>query len=174
MITLNAVFWTFVFLFAMIGALRGVAKEILVSASIIGVMFFFSLLQQFAPAIWESFTRDPATGFFVETAAIGLAALFGYAGPALSMQLAGRAKREKGVEIIAGFAAGGVNGWLIAGSILFYLHRAGYPFPEFLQPPDQNSPVMELVKWMPPAVIQPPLLYFVVVVVLFALLIFYL
>lgn len=174
MIALNAVFWTFVFLFAMIGALRGVAKEILVSASIVGVMFLFSLLQQFAPAIWESFTRDPATGFFIEGVAIGLAALFGYAGPALSMQLAGRAKREKGVEIIAGFAAGAINGWLIAGSVLFFLHRAGYPFPEIIQPPGPNSPVMDLVSWMPPAVMKPPLLYFMVVATLFALLIFYL
>ena len=64
MIALHAVFWAFVALFALIGALRGVAKEILVSASIVGIMFFFSLLQQFTPAIWESFTRDPATGFF--------------------------------------------------------------------------------------------------------------
>ncbi len=174
MIALNAVFWTFVLLFAVIGALRGVAKEILVSASIIGIMFLFSLLQQFAPAIWESFTRDPATGFFIETVAIGLAALFGYAGPALSMQLAGRAKREKGVEIIAGFAAGAVNGWLIVGSVLFFLHRAGYPFPEFIQPPGPNSPIVEMLSWMPPAVIKPPLLYFVVVIALFSLLIFYL
>ncbi len=174
MIALNAVFWLFVVLFAFIGALRGVAKEILVSASIIGIMSFFGLLQQFAPAIWESFTRDPTTGFFIETAAIGLAALFGYAGPALSVQLAGRAKREKGVEVIAGFAIGGVNGWLIAGSILFFLHRAGYPFPEVLQPPGPNSPVMDLLAWMPPAVMKPPLLYFMMVAMLFALLIFYL
>jgi len=103
MIALHAVFWAFVIVFALIGALRGVAKEILVSTSIVGVMFLFSLLQQFAPAIWESLTRDPATGFFAETIAIALAAIFGYAGPALSVQLAGRAKREKGVEIIAGF-----------------------------------------------------------------------
>ncbi|WP_322797836.1 CvpA family protein [Thermoflexus sp.] len=174
MIALHMVFWAFVLLFALIGALRGVAKEILVSASIVGVMFFFSLLQQFAPAVWESFTRDPATGFFAETIAIGIAAFFGYAGPALSVQLAGRAKREKGVEIIAGFAAGAINGWLIAGSILFFLHRAGYPFPEVLQPPGPNSPVMDLLSWMPPAVLKPPLLYFMVVIMLFALLVFYL
>jgi len=174
MIALHSVFWLLVLLFAFIGALRGVAKELLVSASIVGIMFLFSLLQQFAPAIWESFTQDPVTGFFIETVAIGLAALFGYAGPALSVQLAGRAKREKGVEIIAGFAAGAVNGWLIAGSVLFFLHRAGYPFPEFMQPPGPNSPVMELLPWMPPALMKPPLLYFMVVVVLFILLIFYL
>ncbi len=174
MIALHAVFWALVALFALIGALRGVAKEILVGASIVGVMFFFSLLQQFAPAIWESFTRDPATGFFIETAAISLAAIFGYAGPALSVQLAGRAKREKGTEIIAGFAAGAINGWLIIGSILFFLHRAGYPFPEILQPPGPNSPIMDLLPWMPPAVMKPPLLYFMVVAVLFMLLIFYL
>ncbi len=174
MIALNAVFWLFVVLFAFIGALRGVAKEILVSASIVGIMFFFSLLQQFAPAIWESLTRDPATAFFVETIAISLGAFFGYAGPALSVQLAGRAKREKGVEIIAGFAVGAINGWLIAGSILFFLHQAGYPFPEFLQPPAPNSPVMDILAWMPPTLIKPPLLYFMVLGVIFILLIFYL
>ncbi len=174
MIALHAVFWTFVIVFALIGALRGVAKEILVSTSIVGVMFLFSLLQQFAPAIWESLTRDPATGFFAETFAITLAAIFGYAGPALSVQLAGRAKREKGVEIIAGFAAGAINGWLIAGSILFFLHRAGYPFPEVLQPPAPTSPVLDMLGWMPPALIKPPLLYFAVLIVLFMLLIFYL
>lgn len=174
MIRLDTVFWIFVALFALIGALRGVAKEILVSASIVGIMFFFSLIQQFAPAIWESFTRDPATGFFVETAAIGLAALFGYSGPALSVQLAGRAKREKGVEIIAGFAVGFINGWLIAGSVLFFLHRAGYPFPGVLQPPGPNSPLMDMLAWMPPELMKPPLLYFMVLITLFALLIFYL
>ncbi|MCS7251288.1 MAG: hypothetical protein NZ572_02450 [Thermoflexus sp.] len=174
MIALHTVFWAFVLIFAFIGALRGVAKEILVSASIVGIMFLFSLLQQFLPGIWESFTRDPATGFLTETIAIGTAALFGYAGPTLSMQLAGRAKREKGVEIIAGFAAGAINGWLIAGSILFFLHHAGYPFRDILQPPGPDSPLMDLLPWTPPAVMKPPVLYFMVVAVLFGLLVFYL
>ncbi|MER3400277.1 MAG: hypothetical protein C4313_03945 [Thermoflexus sp.] len=174
MIALHVVFWAFVLLFALIGALRGVAKEILVSASIIGAMFLFSLLQQFTPHLWEALVKDPVTGFFAETAIIGLAALFGYAGPALSTQLAGRAKREKGVEIIAGFAAGAINGWLIAGSILFFLDQAGYPFPEVLWPPDPSGPVLGMLSWMPPALIRPPLLYFAVVVALFAMLIFYL
>ncbi|MBO9362541.1 MAG: CvpA family protein [Thermoflexus sp.] len=174
MIALHAVFWAFVIVFALIGALRGVAKEILVSTSIVGVMFLFSLLQQFAPPIWEFITRDPATRFFIETFAIALAAIFGYAGPALSVQLAGRAKQEKGVKIIAGLVVGGVNGWLIAGSILFFLHRAGYPFPEVIQPPAPNSPFLDMLGWMPPAVIKPPFLYFTVLIVLFMLLIFYL
>ncbi len=174
MIALHAVFWGLVFLFAVIGALRGVAKELLVSFAVVAILALFGLLQQFAPAAWKAFTPDKRTEFVMETLLIGAVALLGYAGPVLSVELAGRTKREKGVEIIAGFAAGAVNGWLIAGSILFFLHQAGYPFPEILQPPGDNSPVMGLLTWMPPAVMKPPLLYFMPIAALVLVLIFYL
>ena len=51
MIGLNAIFWMFVILFGIIGAMRGWAKELLVTFSVILAMFILTVLENFVPVI---------------------------------------------------------------------------------------------------------------------------
>jgi len=66
-----------------------------------------------------------------------------------------------------GTALGGLNGYLIVGSILFYLNTAGYPFP-FMLPPDLATPAgaatLNTINRLPPAVLTPPGIYFALVI----------
>lgn len=49
MIGLAAIFWMFVILFAIIGAMRGWAKELLVTFSAILAMFIISVITNYLP-----------------------------------------------------------------------------------------------------------------------------
>jgi uncharacterized membrane protein required for colicin V production len=51
MVSLPFVFWLFVLLFAVIGAMRGWARELLVSFSVILSLAFSKLMEQYMPFI---------------------------------------------------------------------------------------------------------------------------
>jgi hypothetical protein len=74
--------------------------------------------------------------------------------------------REKFQDILLGAFLGGLNGYLIAGTIWFYLHDASYPFP-LITPPDANTitgkTALTLLQYMPPRVLGIPAIYFAVV-----------
>ena len=54
MISLDVIFWMYVFLFALIGAMRGWARELLVSFSVILSLFVLSVLERFVPFIRDT------------------------------------------------------------------------------------------------------------------------
>ena len=59
---------------------------------------------------------------------------------------------------------GGLNGYLIAGTILFYIHEANYPFPDVISAPadDILVSIQAMMNWMPPHVLGEPGIYFAV------------
>jgi hypothetical protein len=140
MIPLNTVFWGLVFLFGMIGALRGWAKEILVSSSIFLAMFIQQVFGQYilrpgnpylpmlldAPGGVAAPTEYTNTQFWVCTVLLLLLAFFGYAGPTLVGRVGGKVARERLQDALLGFFLGLLNGYLLVGTLWFYLHRSGY------------------------------------------------
>ncbi len=54
MISLDVIFWMYVCLFALIGAMRGWARELLVSFSVILALFVLSVLERFVPFIRDT------------------------------------------------------------------------------------------------------------------------
>jgi hypothetical protein len=63
--------------------------------------------------------------------------------------------RDRLQDWLLGMVLGALNGALLAGSIWFFLHRAGYPFPglEAARLSAQNPDVAAMVKYMPPAIL---------------------
>ena len=55
MMTLTFAFWMYVIIFAVIGGLRGWAKELIVTFSVILAMFFLEVLGRYAPPIRDFF-----------------------------------------------------------------------------------------------------------------------
>ena len=51
MISLSVLFWMFVILFAIIGGMRGWAKEILVTAGAVVALFLVTIMETFIPFI---------------------------------------------------------------------------------------------------------------------------
>lgn len=162
MISLSALLWVFITFFAFIGSTRGWAKEMLVTFSVILGLFILTVFK-----LWVPFIKD-LTGaplFWLRFVVIVLVVFFGYQGPSIP-KLAGtnRFAREKVQDSLFGIFMGAINGYLIFGTIWFFLNEAGYPF-DFIQPPKLSPEALtSLMNLLPPGWLVSPLIYFAVAI----------
>ena len=166
MVSLAFVFWMYVVLFAIIGGMRGWAKEILVTFSVILALTFTTLLSNYIPFIRDVLQKDSKPLFFwLRTITLVLLVFFGYQTPNIP-QFAAKMTREKLQDIILGVFIGALNGYLIAGTIWFYMADAGYPFPNIISAPsgDIAKAAEAMLHYMPPKLLGIPGIYFAVVI----------
>ncbi len=166
MISLTAFFWIFVILFAFIGALRGWAKEIMVTFGVILAIFLISVLEQFIPFMQQD--MKPISRLWLRSIILFLLVFFAYQGPNIPrLAETGRFAREKLRDMLVGIVIGALNGYLIAGTAWHFMHQAGYPV-DFITSPDFSTKAGEaaarLIEILPPIWLQPPLLYIAVAV----------
>jgi len=169
MMSLSAVFWMYVLFFAVVGGMRGWAKEILVVAAMILALFIDTLLKTYVPGFEVALASQGALTQFVIRGLffVGLA-FFGYESPALSSLIASKARREKFQDIMLGAVLGAINGYLVFGTLWFYMHEAGYPVPQVLSPADPrvaDAITIDLgayLRYLPPQLIGVPYIYFAV------------
>ena len=154
MVSLSATFIIFVIFFAFIGAVRGWAKETLVTFSMILGLFFFSLFNRSEPFALLFGELGPSTRFTAQAIYIAFFAVIGYAGPALSGIVKTRAARERLGDILLGCITGAINGYLIVGSMLYYLHEAQYPFEPYIRAPEDPL-YIDLITKLAPALLKP-------------------
>lgn len=164
MVSLTFTFWMFVILFGLIGMMRGWAKELLVVFSVILALAFNTLLRRYVPVMTD-FPDDDIALFWIRTVIVIVLVFFGYQTVALP-RFAGKAAREKLQDSILGFVFGIVNGYLVVGTLWFYLDQAGYPF-DYIQAPDQATDMglaaFNLLQIMPPRLLGEPAIYFAVI-----------
>jgi hypothetical protein len=166
MMSLTVVFWMYVILFAIIGGMRGWAKEILVSFSVILALTFTTLLSNYVPFIRDVLEKDSKALFFwLRTIILLLLVFFGYQTPNIQ-RLSAKMTREKLEHIILGTVIGAINGYLIAGTIWYYMADAGYPFPQLITAPTGDIAKMAetMLQYMPPKLLGIPGIYFAVVI----------
>jgi hypothetical protein len=171
MISFFSLFWIFFALLAVIGATRGRTKEFIVSLSAIVGIFLNLLLETYVPFYRDlMLTAYPTTLFVMRSGILLAVVIMGYITPSLP-QVILRAQEVRPVgkvrNLFWGTALGALNGYLIVGSILFYLNSAGYPFP-FMLAPDPSLPggvmTLNMIAKLPPAVLTPPGIYFALVI----------
>lgn len=169
MISLDVIFWMYVFLFALIGAMRGWARELLVSFSVILSLFLLSVLERFVPFIRDTLiVNNPDSFFWLRSILLMTMVFFGYQTPKFpKIATSGRFIRDHFQDILLGLFLGAVNGYLIFGSLWFFLDEAAYPF-SFILAPDLNSEVgivaQELLAFMPPELLSGPTIYFAIAI----------
>jgi uncharacterized membrane protein required for colicin V production len=166
MVSLNFVFWMYVFLFSIIGGMRGWAKEMLVSFSVILALTFTTLLSNYVPFIRDVMQKDNKELFFwFRTIILLLLVFFGYQTPNIP-RFAPKMNREKIQDIILGVVIGALNGYLIAGTIWFFMQSANYPFTNIIVPPtgDIAKSAENMLQYMPPKLLGIPGIYFAVVI----------
>jgi hypothetical protein len=168
MVSLTVLFGMLVTLFAIIGAMRGWAKELLVSASLMLGLFLNAILENYVTAYRTALMlQPPLTQFILRGGVLILLAFFGYQTPhirALQPKLA----RERMEEILLGLVLGALNGYLLIGSLFFYLDQTGYPT-SLIIPPAADSALRAqidgVMKWVAPNLLPIPQIYFAVGVV---------
>ena len=165
MISLVVVFWLFVVVFALVGGMRGWARELLVTSALVLGLFLIAILESYIGPFRDSMAvQTPATQATVRAGLLILLAFFGYQTPNLRA-LQPKMARERVEEILLGLLLGLLNGYLLIGSIWYYMNQAGYPTNLVTAPEQGSALAAQVAGYMPylaPAVLTVPLVYFVV------------
>ncbi|MBN2005517.1 MAG: CvpA family protein [Anaerolineae bacterium] len=175
MVPLETMFLGLVLLFGIVGALRGWAKELLVSFSVILARFVEFVMWQYFPVINDSLQRlaveKPETWFYIRSLIFILLISFGYATTVISAALGSRARKEKFQDTLLGFFLGAVNGFLIVGMLWGFLDNLGYNM-WGISPP-QTTAAVGLLEYLPLHWLEgPALLVAVAVAFAFVLIVF--
>jgi len=138
-----------VFAFAVIGYMRGWTKELIATAGIVLALF---TLKQF-----EALVIDPLTDgrqepkFYLQATILLLLAFFAYQTPPERLARGGaiRNPRESLQDGILGALVGAFNGYLLIGSLWWYMDNLEYPLSPFITPVAPGSASANLVDALP-------------------------
>ncbi len=167
MVSLAVLFYIFIFIFALIGAIRGGAKEVIATFSVVLGLYIIAVLQSYVPAVESYITNSPITsqiGF--KSIVLGGIVFCGYQTPNLPMfNQNQRFRRDRLQDLILGFMVGALNGFMIFGSLWYFIHEANYPY-SFVLAPIAGTPAgeaaMQLIPMLPPTWLVTPLIYFAI------------
>jgi uncharacterized membrane protein required for colicin V production len=183
MVSLLVVLYMFVVLFAVIGAIRGWAQELLVTFSMILAFFLINVLESVILSRYAEgvIAEGSIQQFWLRFVIVILLVFFGYQTPRIS-RFASAVKKDRISDSFLGIFLGAINGYLIAGTMWFYMSNAGYPFKYFIDPNlltglDINPPAqvaIDFVSKLPPAWIgtEPGIYIAVGLAFLFVLVVF--
>ena len=150
MLELVTLVWLSVGFFAVIGLGRGWTKEIIAMA---GITLGLFALHQFDAVLRDQLLAQfsAQNKFFTQTAILLVIAFFAYQTRAL---LGGAARTDEGgrdrlQSQALGGLAGAVNGYLVSGSIWYFMHINDYPLAPFIEVPVSGSLSMSTVNNLP-------------------------
>ena len=174
MMSVVYIFWMYVLLFGIVGAMRGWAKELMVVFSVITAWAVNLLLEKYIPLV-RDLDKTTSSVFWIRTIILVALVFFGYQTVNIS-RFAGKAARERLQDSMFGAVLGGFNGYLVAGSVLFYNHMANYPYKNVISPATDAAVIQAIdtmMKYMPPRFLGEPSIYFAVIIVLIFIIVVY-
>jgi len=172
MMSLTAVFWLLVIIMGVVGGFRGWAKEILVVFSmIVGLAINWAMLTYIGGAADALQSMNPTLRFGLRATMFLVLAYFGYRTPGLSAVASGKLAREKLQDWMLGLVLGLINGYFLVGTLWYFLHEAGYPFPYVMPPTDPG--VLRYLDYMPPNLLSgTPLIFILIASFVFVIVVF--
>ncbi|MGE5642398.1 MAG: CvpA family protein [Byssovorax cruenta] len=175
MMSIVYVFWMYVVLFALVGWMRGWAKELLVAFSVILALALNHVLRRYIP-IAQNLPETDVSLFWVRTIILLVLVYFGYQTVVSIPHLAAKSRTDKVQDSLFGAFLGGLNGYLVAGTIIYYYYIAGYPFPKVISPPTDPAivnTVNQMMLYMPPQLLGEPGIYFAIILAFIFVLVVY-
>lgn len=153
MIQLSIVMWGMALLFGYIGYMRGWSKEMISTAGIILGLF---ALFQFNDTLEELLANTPPEQQFLARAVIfsGIV-FFAYQTRALIGEDASRGRRsgtdgrDNLQSSVLGAIIGFVNGYLIWGSLWYFMHIEQYPLADYISAPLEGSYSAGFIESLP-------------------------
>ncbi len=141
MLELVTLVWVSILVFAVIGLGRGWTKEVIAMA---GVTLGLFALHQFDAAIREQLLGNVSAGgkFLFQCAVLLIIAFFAYQTRAL--RGGGRSEPDNaGRDALQAKALGGIvgalNGYLLSGSVWYFMHINDYPLAPYIEAPAAGS-----------------------------------
>ena len=167
MVSLSFFFFCFLILFAIIGAMRGWAKEMLVTFSGVLALFVIAVLEQYIPPVRAFATPGSEAQFWLRVIILVLLAFFGYQTPRFPKISDAKFARDRLSDTLLGLFLGLLNGYLIVGTLWYFLAQASYgPMSKFILSPDQNTEMgkaaIQMLGLMAPVWLGIPYIYFAV------------
>jgi uncharacterized membrane protein required for colicin V production len=175
MMSVVSFFWLCIVLFALVGWMRGWAKELLVTFSAILALGLNFILRRYIPIV-QTLPEDDVTLFWVRTIIMLVMVYFGYQTVISIPHLSSKAARERLQDTLFGGILGGFNGYLIVGSVLYWMNLANYPFPKFMSKPTDPvvvDTVNQMMAYMPPQLLGEPGIYFAIILAFIFVLVVY-
>jgi len=177
MIAILIVFYLFLGLFSIMGAMRGWAKEMLVIFSVVLALAFIVVIETYVPYVNEFLKTNPDIQIWVRIIVVIGFAFFGYESPRFSRIGKATERRDRLQDILLGGILGVVSGYMIVGSLWSFINSAGYPL-DYVIPPSTEWPMGEatlrILNILPPVWLgQPPTIFiamvfaFLIVIVVF-------
>jgi len=168
MISLVIVFYLFIFVFAIMGAMRGWAKELLVIFSVILALAFITVMENLVPIVSAFITSNPEMQLWFRMTIVIIMTFFGYQSPKFGRLAKVSDRRDRIQDLMLGFILGAVSGYFVIGTLWSFVDSAGYPFGDWIIPPTQQVPMGEvsirMIKYLPPVWLgKPPNIYIAVV-----------
>src|SRR5215470_6236713 len=175
MMNIIYIFWMYVVLFGLVGWMRGWAKELLVSFSVVLSLALNHVIRRYVP-IAANLPETDASLFWVRTIILLVLVYFGYQTVISIPHLAAKGRSERLQDTLFGAFLGGLNGYLVAGSLLYYIVIADYPFPDVISKP--TDPVLlerinQMMLYMPPQFLGEPGIYFAIILAFVFVLVVY-
>lgn len=175
MMSVVYIFWMYVVLFALVGWMRGWAKELLVAFSVLLALALNHVLRRYIP-LAQNLPETDQSLFWVRTVILLVLVYFGYQTVISISHLAAKGRTEKLQDTLFGAFLGALNGYLVAGSILYYIHVADYPFQNVLSKPADPAilqTVNQMMLYMPPQLLGEPGIYFAIILAFVFVLVVY-
>ena len=148
MIQLVGVMWMMAIFFAIIGFLRGVNKEVIsMSGIILGLFALFQFDQYIRGTL---LTNVPLPQVFLFQAGLFIAVVFfAYQTRALGIGDGGNDGRDNLQSSVLGGILGFVNGYLIWGSLWYFMDINQYPLAPYVIAPSEGSPSDQALAMLP-------------------------
>jgi uncharacterized membrane protein required for colicin V production len=175
MMSVVYIFWMYVILFALVGWMRGWAKELLVAFSVVLALALNHVLRRYIPIAQGLAETDPSL-FWIRSIILVVLVYFGYQTVISIPHLAAKSRTEKLQDTLFGAFLGALNGYLVAGSILYYMHLADYPFENVISKPTDPGilqTVNQMMLYMPPQLLGEPGIYFAIILAFVFVLVVY-
>ncbi len=149
MIQLSSFMIMMIGLFGIIGFLRGWVKELIATAGIVLALF---AIRQLEPLLIDPLTDNEQTPkFYLEAIFLLGMAFFAYQTPpeTLSRGKKGSSNREGFQDGVLGTLVGMFNGYLVIGSLWYYMDVLEYPLSPHIAAAAPNTPSADLIDILP-------------------------
>lgn len=141
MIQLSSVLWLGIFTFGVIGYLRGFDKELVALSGIILALFTLVQFNSFFESVAANADNPGRTLFYLQTIILLAVTFFAYQTPPEKFIniTSKRSGRDALQTHILGILTGAFNGYLVIGSIWYFLDIKGYPLESVTRPLDGTA-----------------------------------